>query len=330
MRRPLILLALTLAAFATMLNTHAATLPEAFSQGTQFGQSGNAAARSRIDAGTASTVVPGYTTTAPAASYFGGPGLGTPSASALAHCATAPQDPACQAVNFSQTNPAQRPTFTIAPNNPMLVRSRTITADPASIAGSLAGTYSACTTQTVTSPDIFTSRTCNEYRVLEQHTCAKTLTVTVTDNGLSCNYGDYLTPNPRIMLIRPFVFVGAICAEDIRFQWIWGYSECNGSNAAIYTPSVMPGPEYQRQIVNLGCGGAYYVEGGCPNGNCAYTVGLPNGNSVCTVPGSDDGCTTWEYQDLPLAGFNFQRPVHTYTFTEAWDNQCATWEARLP
>ena len=327
MRRCFILIGLM--ALGTMLNAHAATLQDAFSQGTQFGQSGNAAARVRIDAGTASTTVPGYTTTAPAANYFGGAGLGTPSAATLASCTTSPQDPACQAVNFSQTNPGQRPTFTIAPNNPMLVRSRTITADPASIAGSLAGTYSACTTQTVTSPDIFTSRTCNEYRFLEQHTCSKTLTVAVTDNGLSCNYGDYLTPNPRIMLIRPVVFVGAICAEDIRFQWYWGYSECNGISAGIYTPSVMPGPEYQRQMVNLGCGGSYYVEGACPNGNCSYTVGLPNGNPVCTETG-DEGCITWEYQDLPLAGFNFQRPVHTFTYADAWDNQCATWEARLP
>jgi hypothetical protein len=327
MKRRLLLFSLMLAAIVSA--SDAATLPEAFSQGTQFGQSGNAAARGRIDAGTASTTVPGYTTTAPAASYFGGPGLGTPSASTLANCTTTPQDPACQAVNFSQTNPAQRPTFTIAPNNPMLVRSRTITADPSSIAGSLAGTYSACTTQTVNSPDIFTSRTCNEYRAMEQHTCSKTLTVSVTDNGLSCNYGDYLTPNPRIMLIRPFVFVGAICAEDIRFQWIWGYSECNGTSAAIFTPSVMPGPEYQRQIVSLGCGGTYYVEGGCPNGNCSYNVGLPNANPVCTEP-NDDGCNAWDYQDLPLTGFSFQRPVHTYTFTEAWDNQCANWEARLP
>jgi hypothetical protein len=327
MRQRFILLSLMLEAITSA--SEAATLPEAFSLGTQFGQSGNAAARGRIDAGTASATVPGYTTTAPAASYFGGPGLGTPAASTLANCTTSPQDPACQAVNFSQTNPAQRPTFTIAPNNPMLVRSRSITADPASIAGSLAGTYSACTTQTVTSPDIFTNRTCNEYRFLEQHTCTKTLTVSVTDNGLSCNYGDYLTPNPRIMFIRPFVFVGAICAEDIRFQWIWGYSECNGTNAAIYHHSVMSGPDYERQIVYLGCGGTYYAEGACPNGNCSYTVGMPNAIAVCTEP-TDDDCNAWQYQDLPLAGFNFQRPVHTYTFTEAWDNQCATWEARLP
>lgn len=308
---------------------HATSLENAFTQGAQFGHSGNAAARSRIDGGTGSSTIPGYANTAPAAGYLGGPGLGTPSASALAHCTSNPQDIACRAVNFSQSNPGARPVFSIAPNNPILTRARTITADPAAIAGNIAGTYSACTAQTVSSPDIFTSRTCYEYRVLEQHTCSKTLTVTVTDNGLNCGYGDYLTPNPRIMLIRPFVFVGAVCADDIRFQWMWGYSECNGTGATIYNTSIMPGPEYQRQIVGLGCGGTYYVEGSCPDGNCAYTVGLPNADPTCVSPCGDD-CCEWRYDDIPLTQFAYRRPVRTYTFTDSWDNQCATFESRLP
>ena len=315
-------------------DTPAASLPEAFSEGSQFGRAGNAAARSRIDSGAARATVPGFTSTAPAASYFRGSGLGAPAAATLTDCSvvgaqgqTLP-DQGCAAMNFSQTNPARRPNFTIAPNNPLLTRSRAITADPASIAGNLAGTYSACTAQTVTSPDIFASRTCNEYRFLEHHTCAKTLTVNVTDNGLSCNYGDYLTPNSRIMFIRPFVLVGATCAEDIRFHWIYNYSECTGTDASIHVPSVIPTPDHQRQNVNLSCGGTYYVEGSCPDGNCAYTVGMPNASATCTQPCGDD-CCAWEYSDLPLGSFSFQRPVHTYTFTDAWDNQCATWESRL-
>ena len=317
------------------LETHAASLADAFSEGTQFGRAGNDAARGRINSGTASTTVPGFTSTAPAASYFGGPGLGAAGAATLAECADATArgvtsgDPACAAVTFSQTNPARRPNFTIAPHDPVLTRSKAISADPASIAGNLTGTYSACTTQTITTPDLFDTRTCNEYRYLEQHTCARTLTVNVTDNGLSCTHGDYLTPNNRIMFIRPYVFVGATCAEDIRFQWMYGYSECNGTDATLRESTVVPGPDYQRRNVNLGCGGLYYLEGSCPDGNCAYTVGIPNGNMTCTSSDRDD-CYEWEYSDLPLANFSFQRPVHTYTFTDAWDNQCATLESRLP
>src|SRR5688572_20346358 len=167
MRRNLILACSIPILLIAALETHAASLSDAFSEGSQFGRSGNAAARGRINSGTASTTIPGFTSTAPAAGHFGGPGLGTAGAATLAECADAASrgggsgDPACAAVTFSQTNPARRPNFTIAPNDPLLTRSRAINADPGSIAGSLAGTYSACSSQTITTPDVFDTRTCN-------------------------------------------------------------------------------------------------------------------------------------------------------------------------
>jgi hypothetical protein len=83
-------------------------------------------------------------------------------------------------VNVSQNNPAVRPSFSIAPNDPLLTRSRTITADPQAIAGNIAGTYSACTVQTVTRPDIFETQTCHQYRSIDNMACDKTLLVSVT------------------------------------------------------------------------------------------------------------------------------------------------------
>jgi hypothetical protein len=329
---------------AASIPVSAASLSEAFLEGTQFGRSGNAAARNRINAGTASSTVPGYTPTAPASSYFGGPGLGTGAAATLAECATpqASANPACQAVDFSQTNPARRPIFTIAPNNPMLTRSKTIAADPESVAGSIVGTYSACTAQTATSPDIFETRVCNEYRTLERQSCDKTLSVSVVDNGLSCNYGDWLTSAPRIAFIRPIVFVGAICAEDIRFQWIWGYSECNGTDALQYMVNVMPSEAWQVASVSMVCGGAYNVWGSCPGGNCSYAVGWTYESFVCdqydyeNFSCDDSGCSNSCLQGhdetvyAAIASFQWQRPAHTYTITDSWDNQCAALEARLP
>lgn len=314
-----------------LADARAASLADAFTEGAQFGRSGNTAARSRIDTETASATVPGYTSSAPATSYFGSPGLGAGATATINDCTTPDQmeNPACQAVNFSQTNPGQRPSFVIAPNNPLLTKAKSITADPAAIAGNIAGTYSACTTQTVIAPDIFETRVCNEYRTLEQQTCDKTLNVSVVDNGLNCSYGSYLTPNPRIMLIRPFVFVGAICADDIRFMWIYGFSECNGTNAAISVPTIVPTEAPTRMIVNLGCGGRYYLTGSCPSGNCAYTVGLPDVETTCINPCGDE-CCGYQLEDYPLVGFAFQRPQRTYTITDSWNNQCATYEARLP
>ena len=319
-------------AFAMLTPGWAASLPEAFSQGSAFGRSGNAAARARIDPSTAASSVPGYTTNAPVSSYFGSNDLGTAAASTLSACASAAaSDPACLAINFSQTNLGKRPQFVIAPTNPLLTSAKTILADPHAIAGNIAGTYSACTLQTIQNPDIFEKRVCNEYRTLERVTCDKTLIVTVTDNGLTCSEGSYLTPNPRINFIRPYVFVGAICADDIRFQWIFGYSECNGTTDSMYVQTVVPTDDPIRMIVNLGCGGIHYIAGSCPNGSCAYTIGEPDVEIGCRRScGDDGGCCDPVIGDYALATFSFQRAVRTYTITDAWDNQCAPFEARLP
>lgn len=307
----------------------------AFTQGANFGKAKNAATKSGITTGAAQANVPHPASSSPASGYFGSPGLGTPAAATINVCASASLDPgsyndqACKAVNFSQTNPAARPQFTLHPTDPLFANTRTILNDPAAVAGNIAGTYSGCTTQTVKTPDVFQTQVCNEYRTLEETTCNKTLTVKVVDNGLNCSYGAYLTANPRIALIRPFVFVGAICADDIRFMWIYGFSECNGSNAAISVPTIVPSPDYQRLIVNLGCGGQYYLEGSCPGGNCSYQVGIPNGSFVCDEY-CDDGCCAGHVADYPMANFTYRRPTHTFSITDAWDNQCAALEARLP
>ena len=312
-----------------------AAVSGAFSDGVNFGRAKNATTKSGITSGAAQANVPHATSTSPESSYFGAPGLGTPAAARINACASVTpnsglyDDQACNAVNFSQTNPAARGQFTLHPTDPLFVNTKTILNDPAAIAGNIAGTYSGCTTQTVKTPDVFQTQVCNEYHTLQQNTCNKTLTVSVVDNGLNCSYGAYLTANPRIMLIRPFVFVGAICADDIRFMWIYGYSECNGSNAAIPVPTVVPSADYQRLIVNLGCGGQYYLVGSCPGGSCSYVVGIPNGNFVCDQY-CEEGCCAGHVEDYPLASFTYQRPTHTFTITDAWDNQCAALEARLP
>ena len=282
---------------------------------------GTAAARGGITPGTATSVVPGATQTAPAANYYGGADLGTGTAATLTDCAgpQAAQTPACQAVNFSQTNPGRRPSFTIAPNHPLRTGARAIIADPAAVAGNLAGTYSACTTQTVKAPDLFETRLCNEYRTLEHHSCRKTLSVSVTDNGLNCAYGSFLTPNVQLALIRPYVFVGALCADDIRFQWTWGFSECNGSNDPQFMNTVFPSEDFQVLGASMFCGGFYQLWGRCPNGQCNYAVGSVTDNYVCEqfdyANQVCDGescypvCLAYRNEPIyaPLAGFSWQQ-----------------------
>ena len=331
MTRAVTLLLLALIA----VHVEAASMADAFTDGANFGRSNNAATQSNIKSGAAQATLPHPSASAPAASYFGAPGLGTPASATIDACAAASLNPsayddqACQAVKFSQTNPGVRPSFTLHPTDPLFARSRSVLNDPAAIAGNIAGTYSGCTTQTLKSPDIYETRICNEYRTLEHYTCNKILTVNVVDNGINCSYGAYLTPNPRIMFIRPYVFVGAVCAEDIKFMWIYGFAECNGTDASIFVPTIVPSADPQRLIVDLSCGGQFYLEGSCPDGNCAYTVGIPEASFICDEVCGDD-CCSGHMGDKPLAGFAYRRPMHTYTITDSWVNQCTALEARLP
>lgn len=337
-----------LTALLMSIGAHADPMSDAFSKGAAFGNSNNAAIRSNIQNGTAQSALPSSTANVPQANYFGSGGIDTQAAGTINACAEASTDPnkyndqACRAVNFSQTNPTAHAQFNLQPSDPLFAKARSITNDPAAIAGNIAGTYSGCTTQTTTSPDIYQSQFCTSYRALQQPVCKKTLTVTVADNGLNCTFGSYVTPNPRIAFIRPFVFVGAICAEDIRFQWIWGYSECNGTNAPQFRTTVIPSDTWQVVGVSLPCGGFYDLWGSCTNGNCSYAVGSIYDTFVCNQydynnPSCDDGgcsypCLQGQNQTVyaALAGFNWQRPVHTFTITDAWNDQCATYEARLP
>ncbi len=317
-------------AFAT-LPAQAASRSEAFEQGSTFGRSGNAAARSHITTTPPASTVPHFTTTPPQSTYFGSTDLGgnasaLQSACLVAPAAGSPSAQACAAINFARENPARRPSFNITPTDPLLVRGKQITADPQSIAGNLAGTYAGCTTRSITTPDIFDKHICNEYRVLERLTCERTLSVDVRDDGLGCAPITLITPNPRIAFIRPYVYVGAVCADQIRFQWTYGYSECNGTNASIVVMTTLPSEHPQRMRVELGCGGSYFLEGACPDGVCKYRVGT---EAQCDDP-CPRGCCDGYVPEQTLATFSFTRPRRTYTLTDTWINQCAPYEARLP
>ena len=177
---------------------HADALSDAFNQGATLGRSGNTAGRGQISGTTAQATVPNYTTAPPEASYFGSPGLSTLSSTHVSACAGATGQTAnfaqqgCNAVDFSQTNPSRRPAYSIGPNDPLLTRAKTITADPQAIAGNLAGTYSGCSVQTVTRPDIFETLICHQYRTMENTTCDKVLIVTPIQTP-GCSPGQFLT-----------------------------------------------------------------------------------------------------------------------------------------
>ena len=176
----------------------AESLSDAFDQGAALGRSGNQTARGQVTNSTAPSKVPGYTANPPEAAYFGGAGISAPTSAATRACANTHGDrgsfaaQGCNAVDFSQTNPSRHPSFTMGPNDPLQIGAKTITANPQSIAGNIAGTYSDCTVQSSTQPPVFETLMCHQARTMERLSCDKILIVTPVSTP-GCTPGQFLT-----------------------------------------------------------------------------------------------------------------------------------------
>lgn len=306
------------------LPAHAQSLSDAFNQGAAMGRSGNAAARTQINPTTAQGTVPGYTTSPPQASYFGSAGLGSQAAAATSACAAAGNGnttgaQACNAVNFSQTNPTRRPTFSIAPHDSLLTRARTINADPQSIAGNIAGTYSGCSVQTTTTPDRFETALCHQYRTTETLTCDKVLIVTpVLTPG--CSDGEFLTrvtadPCPACIDYLAFDFSCAVDSYRMHaFTIDKGSGEVYMDLGTQNVPGALntqipktPGPS---RIDGFYCYQTFYSQS-CSGANCSIGAWFAN------------PCQGTSFEGVST----FAMPTRV-SFTDTWDNQCSALEAR--
>ena len=316
--------AATVLLFLSTQPAHAQSLSDAFNQGAAMGRSGNAAARTQINPTTAQGTVPGYNTSPPQVSYFGGAGLGSQAGAATSACAAAGNGnttgaQACNAVNFSQTNPTRRPTFSIAPNDPLLTRARTITADPQSIAGNIAGTYSGCSVQTTTTPDRFETALCHQYRTTETLTCDKVLIVTpVLTPG--CSDGEFLTrvtadPCPACIDYLAFDFS---CAVDSYRMDVFTidkgsgevYMDLGTQNVPGALNTLIPQTPGPSRIDGFYCYQTFYSQS-CSGANCSIGAWFAN---PC--------------QGTSFAGVStFAMPTRV-SFTDSWDNQCSALEAR--
>ena len=304
------------------------SLKDLFNQGLSAGQLANPQAQATLSAPNATQQVPGFNPTTVNQNQTLNPNLNLQSSAQqnIHLCATTPTDPTCAGVNFSQVNPGLHAVFPLSQQSPLFTNAKTITADPGAIAKNLSGTYSACTTQTIPAPVISTTLTCHQANQSEKAACFKTLSVAVTDNGLNCTAGTFVSTNAQIMPIRPYVYVGAVCSDALTFQWSWGFSECNGTNATIKVNTHPSSTATQRNLVDLGCGGSYYIEGQCQDGQCQYSAGIPKEVSGNCSEYCDGGCCAYDTDDVPLATLQFTQPVHSYSTTDNWINQCSAYE----
>jgi len=317
--------ALVILVLAAGSSARADSLSEAFSQGEQLGRASNSQARQKVTGDAARSTVPNYTENPRETNLYGPGVLGEAAGTAIGDCALEPgqgssyADQSCNAINFSQTNPGQRPSFTIEAGDPLVARSKAIANDPQAIAGNLAGTYSGCTTRTVTTPDIFETRVCNEYRTPEAQTCSKVLTVTPYHTP-GCSPGQFLTrvtanPCPRCIDYLAYDFT---CGAGNYLMHAFTILKSNGATymdlGSQYVPGTLdtsiPQTQGPSRIDGWFCYQTYYSQS-CSGTSCAIGAWFYN------------PCQGTSYYGVS----SFVMPT-TVAFKDSWDNQCATLEAR--
>lgn len=167
------------------VSTQAADVTQTFNDAKTWGAQQQTSIPVQINPVTAQTKVPNYQSTSPATNNYGNGntslfGLGS---SKVTACASNPTDPQyssqeCNAVNTVAQSPAQRPQFNITKTDPIMQAGSSVINDPSAIAGSIQGTYSACTTKTITSPDTMQTQVCNQYLPVQNSNCLRILVVT--------------------------------------------------------------------------------------------------------------------------------------------------------
>jgi conjugal transfer mating pair stabilization protein TraN len=158
-------------------------------QGVAAGQAANTAIRGMVNQPSATSVVPGYTTTPPEAALAGRPALGPDVSAKLAACAATPNDPSCQALRTAITS-ANTARPTISPSDPAVAAASRIARNPSLDLGSLAAYYSGCTTTDTTIATHTETRVCARYVTAGSYSCSNALNVAVA-RSTNCTAGDW-------------------------------------------------------------------------------------------------------------------------------------------
>ena len=173
--------------------------------------------------------------------------------------------------------------------------------------------------QTVTSPDIFETLICHQYRTIENTTCDKVLIVTPFQTP-GCSPGQFLTrvtadPCPACIDYLAYDFT---CGANNYLMHAFTIAKATGGVymelGSQYVPGTLnteigmtPGPS---QIDGYFCYQTYYSQS-CSGANCSIGA--------------------WFYNPCQGTSFygvsTFAMPT-TVSFTDTWDNQCAALEAR--
>jgi hypothetical protein len=333
----------TLLAVAPLVSD-AQTPAEAFQQGQSMGASGSAAIGREIESGTSTATVPNYSDAQPQSSLFaGGSGsLVPPGAAQVSGCQVNPADPdplkrqQCDATNFLAKK-STTASFNLPPTDPVLKAAKPITGNPESILGSMSGTYSACTPQTVTAPARKQIEVCAETRAPEERSCEKVLTVTVTTSQ-SCVPGTWFAGGSadrnNVDHMTGYVYCDPGRGPERHLVQVYAY----GANGACTGPIALeidqtrPGTPFSAGTLQPHWENAcrptpaQVIAGGCSGKTCSARFDFAQ-----LVRTFDPKTRTFVFVPTWLWSFwvSYQLPEVFVTEADSWNNQCSAYEARL-
>ena len=171
------------------ISTQTAAVAGPHEEGVAAGRAANPVARGGVTAPSASSVVPGYTTTPAESAYYRQPNLASQGNARLAACATMPTDPVCQAQRGAMGS-ANTPRAMVSANDPAVAAAHGIMRSPSSVLDSLASHYSGCTTTTTTVAAGTQARSCMRYVGVGNYRCSRTLSVGI-ERSANCTPGDW-------------------------------------------------------------------------------------------------------------------------------------------
>jgi conjugal transfer mating pair stabilization protein TraN len=305
---------ITLLSFVT---TQSAAIAGPFEEGTAAGQAANPVIRGTVNAPSASSAVPEYTTTPPETAYYGQPNLSGAANVRLSTCAASANDPVCQAQDGALSS-ANTPRPAISAYDPAVTAARDIASNPSSALGSLADYYSGCTTAEVSSAVGTTTKVCNRYSGVGNYTTRRDLTVEI-DLQPSCVEGTWVAHGQVNRNGADTMVAEAQCQlrndglQRFRFYAAGGKGACIGWQ----TVDLPTAPASQATYVtNLAphweghCWSPFTVTmmpgSGCTSGTCNYTFQFGS---------------TWS---LPLS---FVQPAMVQHETDVWVDNSAVLNA---
>jgi hypothetical protein len=296
----------------------------AFSQGAAMGAAQSQAAAGAIGSVPAGSLVPGTGSVANQTQLFGAAGLANAAQGEVSNCAAQGSGTSfgtqhCNAVNFSQTNPARRVHYTPSPGNPLFAASGSLVVAPAGLAASLAGAYSGCSVRTTTGPNLYQAGICHQYLTTQTLTCDKTLSV-VAQQTPGCTAGQFLaqvTADPCPLCFDTLAFDFSCAAQGYTMH-VYTRLRSNGQVFMDLGTQAVPGALNTQiaktagpsRIDGYNCYQTFYSQN-CAAGQCTLDAWFVN------------PCQATSY----LAANTFVMPT-TVSLSDAWNDQCTALEAR--